>query len=129
MRYERTSGAIMKISRRRPWLAGVIAAAVTVPVALAGALTATVAQAATGCRVQYKITSSWPGGFGAEVAVDNLGGPVSSWQLTWSFTAGQAITQLWNGSYTQTGAAVTVRNATWNGSLATGAQVTVGFNA
>jgi endo-1,4-beta-xylanase len=119
----------MKIRRRRPWLAGALVAAVTVSVAAVGALTATTAQAATGCRVQYKVTSSWPGGFGGEVAVDNLGDPVSSWQLTWSFTAGQTITQLWNGSFTQTGAQVTVRNADWNGTIATGGQVTFGFNA
>ncbi|HZM84744.1 MAG TPA: non-reducing end alpha-L-arabinofuranosidase family hydrolase [Candidatus Limnocylindrales bacterium] len=119
----------MKISRRRPWLAGAVATAVTVSVAAVGALSATDAQAASGCRVQYKIINSWPGGFGAEVLVDNLGDPVSGWQLVWSFTAGQSITQLWNGSYTQTGAQVTVRNASWNGSIATGGQISFGFNA
>ncbi|HEX6686437.1 MAG TPA: non-reducing end alpha-L-arabinofuranosidase family hydrolase [Candidatus Limnocylindrales bacterium] len=119
----------MKISRRRPWLAGTVAAAVTVTVAAVGALTATVAQAATGCRVQYKVTNQWPDGFGTEVIVDNLGDPVSSWQLTWSFTAGQTITQLWSGTYTQSGAQVTVRNATWNGNIATGGQISFGFNA
>ncbi|GAA0572892.1 hypothetical protein GCM10010172_66840 [Paractinoplanes ferrugineus] len=91
-------------------------------------LTANPAAAAAGCRVDYTISSSWPGGFGATVAVTNLGDPVDGWRLTWSFTAGQSITQLWNGSYTQTGAAVTVTNAAYNASIASGATASVGFN-
>jgi non-reducing end alpha-L-arabinofuranosidase len=68
------------------------------------------------------------GGFGADVTVTNLGDPVNGWRLTWSFTAGQTISQLWNGTYTQSGAQVTVTNAGWNGSIATGATANVGFN-
>jgi len=96
----------------------------------AGALAAAApAQAAAGCRVAYTVTSQWPGGFGASVAVTNLGDPVTSWSLGFTFPAGQTVTQLWNGVVSQTGADVTVRNAGWNGSLATNATTTVGFNA
>nr|WSX72842.1 non-reducing end alpha-L-arabinofuranosidase family hydrolase [Streptomyces sp. NBC_00899]WSX81090.1 non-reducing end alpha-L-arabinofuranosidase family hydrolase [Streptomyces sp. NBC_00899] len=86
------------------------------------------AQAASGCRVDYGVTNEWTGGFGANVSVTNLGEPVSSWQLTWSFASGQTITQLWGGSYSQTGSQVAVTNASWNGSLATGASTNFGFN-
>ncbi|WP_176308768.1 cellulose binding domain-containing protein, partial [Micromonospora sp. NBS 11-29] len=41
--------------------------------------------AATGCAVTYTVSSSWPGGFGANVAVTNLGDPLTSWRLTWTF--------------------------------------------
>ncbi|WP_250004130.1 cellulose binding domain-containing protein [Actinoplanes sp. M2I2] len=85
------------------------------------------AVAAAGCDVRYSVTSSWPGGFGAAVDIVNLGDPVPSWTLTFTFTGGQAITQLWNGSVTQAGSAVTVRNAGWNGSLATNGRAAVGF--
>jgi hypothetical protein len=88
----------------------------------------TAAHAATGCRVTYTISSQWSGGFGARVDVVNLGDPITTWQLTWSFTAGQTVTQLWNGTVSQSGADVTVRNASWNGSLGTGQATTVGFN-
>jgi lysophospholipase L1-like esterase len=96
----------------------------------AGALTtAGPAQAAAGCRVTYAVTSQWPGGFGASVAITNLGDPVTSWTLGFAFpSSGQTVTQLWNGVVSQSGADVTVRNAGWNGSLATGATTTVGFN-
>ncbi|WP_034272093.1 arabinofuranosidase catalytic domain-containing protein [Actinospica robiniae] len=116
----------MLTQRRR----GLVAAAVVTALAGAGGTVVAVgAQAATaGCTVSYAISSQWPGGFGANVEVTNLGAAVSSWTLTWSFTAGQTVTQLWNGSYTQSGSAVTVTSASYNGSLATGADATFGFN-
>src|SRR5262245_29266165 len=106
-----------------------IAAAATVTVAAGVVLTGGLAaQAAAGCRVAYTVTSQWQGGFGASVNVTNLGDPVTAWRLTWSFTAGQTVAQLWNGTVTQSGAQVTVVNAGWNGNLGAGGSVTVGFN-
>ncbi|MBB2925427.1 cellulase family glycosylhydrolase [Cellulomonas cellasea] len=93
-----------------------------------GAFTATTAQAAVGCSVEYKVTNQWGGGFGADVKVTNLGDPVSSWDVQWTFGGGQQVTQLWNGVASQSGAVVTVRNHTWNGSLAKGASAGFGFN-
>jgi hypothetical protein len=92
------------------------------------AATTTPAQAAAGCRVDYAVTSSWPGGFGASVTVTNLGDPINGWQLSWSFTTGQTITQLWNGSVTQSGAQVTVANASYNAAITTGGTAAFGFN-
>ena len=92
------------------------------------AATATSAQAATGCRVDYAVTSSWPGGFGAAVTVTNLGDPVNGWQLSWSFSAGQTVTLLWNGVVQQSGSQVTVTNAGYNAALATGGSAGFGFN-
>ncbi|GLX10924.1 cellulose binding domain-containing protein [Microbispora sp. NBRC 16548] len=31
----------------------------------------------TECRVTYTVTSQWPGGFGANVTIGNLGDPVN----------------------------------------------------
>jgi len=111
---------------RRPWFAAAAA------IALAGAglslTTVTSAQAASGCQVSYTIGSQWTGGFSANVAITNLGSPISGWSLTWSFGAGQSITQLWNGASTQSGANVTVTNASYNGSIGTGASTSFGFN-
>src|SRR5690349_16126548 len=90
--------------------------------------TALAAHAAAGCTVAYRVTSQWSGGFGASVDVTNLGDPLTAWRVTWSFTAGQTITQLWNGTVTQSGASVTVANAGWNGSLGSRATASFGFN-
>jgi len=107
----------------------------TVPCLLAAALSlsgaalvATSASAATGCRVDYTVTNQWGGGFGADVTITNLGDAISSWTLTWSFTAGQAVTQAWNTTATQSGNAVTARNVSYNGSIATGGSTSFGFN-
>jgi beta-xylosidase len=114
----------MRPSRRRVWLA----AGMVAMMGAYGGITAVAAQAATGCQVTYAVNSEWQGGFGANVTINNLGDPVSSWRLTWSFGAGQTIQQLWNGSYTQSGANVTVTNASYNGSIATGGSTSFGFN-
>jgi non-reducing end alpha-L-arabinofuranosidase len=108
-----------------------MALAVTAALAIAGTATAVIAtsaQAATGCKVDYAVTNSWTGGFGANVTMTNLGDPVSSWKLAWSFTAGQTITQLWNGTAIQSGTQVTVTSASYNGSIATGSTASFGFN-
>jgi hypothetical protein len=107
------------------------AAALAVTTALLGAaavVTAGTAGAAAGCRVAYTVTNQWQGGFGASVAITNLGDPVNGWTLGFSFPSGQAVSQLWNGTYTQSGAAVTVRDAGYNAAIATNAGTSFGFN-
>ncbi|GIE82520.1 hypothetical protein Aph02nite_84700 [Actinoplanes philippinensis] len=84
--------------------------------------------AAAGCAVKYTVSSQWQGGFGADVAVTNLGDPLTGWTLTWSYGAGQTVTQAWNATVTQSGAAVTAKNVSYNGALATNATATFGFN-
>ena len=82
-------------------------------------------QAATGgfaCHIGYSIVNQWPGGFQAAVTINNTGTvAISSWTLTWAFANGQTVTQLWNGSETQSGATVTVNNLSYNGTIAAGA--------
>ena len=112
-------------TRRR--IAASLAAGAVVAAGLT-ALTTSAAQAAAGCRVDYSVTNQWPGGFGASVTVTNLGDPLSSWDLRWTFPAGQQIQQLWNGNATSSGSAVTVTNVPWNGSLPTNGNVQLGFN-
>ncbi len=88
------------------------------------------AEAQSSCSVSYTITNQWPGGFGASLTVNNTGTTaISSWTLTWAFANGQTVTQLWNGSETQSGANVTVSNLSYNGSIPAGGSLTgVGFN-
>ncbi|WP_442788598.1 non-reducing end alpha-L-arabinofuranosidase family hydrolase [Dactylosporangium sp. NBC_01737] len=108
-----------------------VLAATAAGLTMAGAvavLNTTTAQAASGCRVDYAIASSWPGGFNANVTVTNYGDPVNGWNLTWSFGSGQTVTQLWSGSYTQSGAQVTVTNAGYNGSIPSNGTASFGFN-
>jgi hypothetical protein len=106
-------------------MAGIAALAT---VAAAAVVTALPASAATGCSVQYAVANQWPGGFGANVTVKNLGDAISSWTLVWSFPSGQQVTQFWSTTVTQSGSQVTARNVSYNGSLATNATTSFGFN-
>src|SRR5262249_18504598 len=117
------------MQKYRPGRRALAAAATALAAVLATVAGTHLASAATaGCSVTYTVSSQWPAGFAAAVTVPNLGDPVASWRLTWAFTAGQTVTQLWNGSYTQSGTQVTVTNAAWNGSIATGGTAQFGFN-
>jgi endo-1,4-beta-D-glucanase Y len=83
-----------------------------------------------GCTVSYVVRDRWQGGYVAEVTVTNRGQARSGWTLRWTFPDGaQRITNAWNATATQSGAEVTVANAAWNGTLATGASATFGFQA
>jgi lysophospholipase L1-like esterase len=82
------------------------------------------------CTATYKVVSQWTGGFQGEVTVRNGRTTSSSaWTATFSYANGQQITQYWNATVTQSGAAVTARNLNWNGNLAAGGTATFGFLA
>ncbi|GAA2688105.1 cellulose binding domain-containing protein [Actinoplanes palleronii] len=84
----------------------------------------------SGCATAYRVVNSWQGGFQAEITVSNTGtAAVTGWRVSWTPPAGQAVSQVWNGSLTSTGGTVTVTNATYNGSVAPGASVTFGLLA
>jgi Glycosyl hydrolase family 48/Cellulose binding domain/Bacterial Ig domain len=85
------------------------------------------AYAATACDVTYT-TNDWSTGFTAAVTIRNLGDPLTSWNLGFTFPGNQQVTQGWSATWTQSGANVTATNVPWNGNLATGASVSVGFN-
>ncbi|GLX09250.1 cellulose-binding domain-containing protein [Microbispora sp. NBRC 16548] len=109
--------------------------AVLTPLALAACLAGAAAgttvaahAASAACRVTYTVGSQWNGGFSANVAITNLGDPVSGWTLRWAFGTGQSVMQAWSANVTQSGSAVTAANVSWNGSLATGASTAFGFN-
>jgi hypothetical protein len=87
------------------------------------------ATAGASCQVSYTIVNQWTPGFQASVDIKNTGSaPINGWTLAWSFPNGQAITQLWNATYTQNGASVRATNLSWNASIANGATVNIGFN-
>ena len=82
------------------------------------------------CAVHYTLPGSWPGGFQAGVTITNSGATaVNGWTLTWIWpNSGEVITQLWGGSYTQTGTGVSVTNASYDGTIAAnGGTATFGF--
>jgi endo-1,4-beta-xylanase len=80
------------------------------------------------CQVSY-VVNGWNTGFTANVTVKNTSAsPLSSWTLTFAFPSGQTVTQAWSSVTTQSGSAVTVKNAAWNGSIPPGGSTQFGFN-
>src|SRR5579875_738431 len=76
------------------------------------------------CKVVYTITNQWPGGFQGGLSITNTGTTtINGWNLQFTFPNGQTITQMWNASYTQSGANVTVTNLSYNGTIAPGQSV------
>lgn len=94
------------------------------------ALLAFAGEARADCSIDYTVTSDWGSGFIASVAIHNAGpAAISGWTLGWNFGGSQSITSSWSSSTSQQGAAVTATNAAWNGSIAVGSSVTLGFQA
>ena len=80
--------------------------------------------------MNYATTDQWQTGFNAQVTIGNPSSTaINGWRLTWTFGGNQRIANLWNGAYTQSGAAVTVTNAAYNATIAAGSQVSFGFGA
>src|ERR1039458_7057114 len=82
------------------------------------------------CTVDYVISPQNSSAFGAAITIDNTGTTAwTSWTLTWTFANGQTVSSLWNGMETQSGANVTVKNESYNGSIAAGGSLSgIGFN-
>jgi glucose/arabinose dehydrogenase len=78
------------------------------------------------CDVRWTV-NEWGSGFVTEVRVTNRGATRTSWALTFTFPGDQRVTNAWNATVTQSGAQVTARNVSWNGSLPNGGTVTFGF--
>ncbi|HEU5331919.1 MAG TPA: cellulose binding domain-containing protein [Actinocrinis sp.] len=80
------------------------------------------------CHVVYSTQSQWAGGFTANVTIDDTGGaPINGWTLTFSFPGDQKVTSAWNATATQSGAAVTAVNMSYNGAISPGGSAGFGF--
>jgi cellulase/cellobiase CelA1 len=80
------------------------------------------------CRVEYRTTSQWAGGFVAQVTVTNTGAaPVVGWTLTFPFGGDQRVTSAWNATVAQSGADVTLTGVRWNRTIVPGGSVTAGL--
>lgn len=82
----------------------------------------------SGCSATYSVSSTWQGGFQANVVVANKGSStLNGWTVHLTLPSGQTISSLWNGVNTGTSGAVTVKNAAYNGTLAGGTSTTFGY--
>lgn len=88
------------------------------------------ALAGAACVVTYDYTNQWAGGFQTNVTIKNqTSAAYNGWNLKFSFAGNQQIQSSWNGKASQSGAAVSVTNETYNGSVAPGGEASFGFVA
>ncbi|GCF07540.1 hypothetical protein KDI_11040 [Dictyobacter arantiisoli] len=81
------------------------------------------------CKISYTIQNQWTTGFTTNITITNTGtSALSSWNLAFAFPGNQQVTQGWSGTFTQQGNKVSVANLSYNGSLAAGGNISVGFN-
>lgn len=80
------------------------------------------------CRVTYTISSQWGGGFVADLKVSNTGpAPITGWRLTFQFGGDQRIASVWNATFSQAGAAVTLDNLDYNRAIEPGGSTSLGM--
>ncbi|MFF4273652.1 cellulase family glycosylhydrolase [Streptomyces sp. NPDC001536] len=80
------------------------------------------------CAVGYRVVGEWQGGFQGEITIRNTGTTaVNGWTLGFSFANGQTVSNMWGGTPTQNGAAVSVSPASYTATIPAAGSVTVGF--
>ncbi|MFI5916473.1 cellulose binding domain-containing protein [Dactylosporangium sp. NPDC051541] len=81
------------------------------------------------CTATYRTVNAWSGGFQGEVTVQAGTAAINGWTVRWTLGGGQSVSQLWNGTLSASGTAVSVRNVSWNAALPTNGTATFGFLA
>ncbi|MEV4845995.1 cellulose binding domain-containing protein [Micromonospora matsumotoense] len=88
----------------------------------------TLAVSSAACQATVTIDNRWTGGYAATVSVRNTSQQtLNGWQVTWRWSGDERISALWNGVASTSGADVTVRNASYNGTLTPGGSTTFGM--
>lgn len=82
------------------------------------------------CHVTYTVQSQWQGGFGAAISISNTGEVgFGNWTLTFTFGGDQKLTTVWGATGTQNGAIATLKNVSYDASIAPGQTISgIGFN-
>jgi len=81
-----------------------------------------------GGSVADRVVGEWQGGFQGDITLRNTGTTaLTNWTLAFAFADGQTISNMWGGTPTQTGAAVSVTPASYTATIPAAGSVTVGF--
>ncbi len=113
------------MSRSRARLA---AAATAALLTTAGLVLVAPAAVAAGPTATFTKTSDWGTGWEGNYRISNPGpGSISSWTVEFDLPTGHRVSSLWDATWSQSGAHVTVRNASWNGTIGAGGSTSFGF--
>lgn len=91
-------------------------------------VTTTTPPASGACTAAVHVTNSWPGGFQADVTVQNTGTrQIGGWAVRLTLPSGDQISAVWNAAVDASAPATTVRNVSYNGTLAPSASTSWGM--
>ncbi len=79
------------------------------------------------CSATYVTENNWGSGAQVGLTIKNGGSAVTSWKVCWTYTGGEVINNAWDGVASPTSGSVCISNASYNGNLASGGSVKVGF--
>ena len=117
------NGEFIRLAHWRVWLT----VAATLISLTAAARPAT---ADTGVTCTYTVSSSWVGGFTADVDITNNGPAISGWTLRWTFLTPTSVGGVWNAAITeQAGGLAVATNVWWNPTISTGQVTSFGWTA
>ncbi|MEW2613660.1 glycoside hydrolase family 48 protein [Streptomyces sp. NPDC047880] len=109
---------------RRLWTAAL--AALALPLTMLSSASTPAQAAALQCSVDYK-ANDWGSGFTVDLTLTNRGTDViDGWTLTYAYSGNQKLGNGWNGTWSQSGQNITVKNASHNARVAAGAAVSTG---
>ncbi|WP_445528035.1 glycoside hydrolase family 48 protein [Streptomyces cyslabdanicus] len=109
---------------RRLWTA--VVAALALPLTMLSTGSTTAHAAALQCSVDYA-TNDWGSGFTADLTITNRGtDAINGWTLTYGYSGNQQLSNGWSGIWSQSGQTVTVKNESYNGTIAAGSAVNTG---
>lgn len=87
------------------------------------------ATADTGVTCAYTVTTSWPGGFTANVDITNNGPAINGWTLQWTFPTPTSLGTVWSAAITEQGNRATATSMSWNSAIPTGLTASIGWSA
>jgi hypothetical protein len=73
--------------------------------------------------------NAWSGGYQGNVTVLNKGPALTPWTVTFTVPSGVTLQSGWNADVTASGTTITATAPSWNRTIATNAQVSIGFVA
>ena len=80
------------------------------------------------CAATWSLTNSWSGGFQLGFTVTNSGtAATTGWTVKYSWPGSQAITQIWNATESQSGAAVTIGDLSYDAAIPVNGSTTFGL--
>ncbi|MEM6794691.1 MAG: cellulose binding domain-containing protein [Acidobacteriota bacterium] len=77
---------------------------------------------------EFVVSNEWDSGFTATIRINNDGtSAIDGWQVSWEFTDGSAVDNLWNANLVTTGSSYSASNLDWNGVIQPGQSAEFGF--